>query len=1262
MKLPPTSARAGQHRPLRWVLTLVVASAFAGVAPHGSAAEAAGPGKDKDTATYIVQMALDPVVTYDGGVANLAPTAPTTGQKVDPGAAKVTSYVEHLKARHDAALGRVGRAAKLYDFAYSFDGFAAKLTGDQAGELAAMPDVIAVTKDEMRTVDTSSTPSFLGLDARGGLWDQLGGPTGTAHRESAGDGIVIGTIDSGIWPEMASFSDRDARGKVAYGQVPDFRGECESGDDSWGSGSCNNKLIGARHFDAAWGGDEGLEAQRPWEYLSPRDYNGHGTHTASTAGGNNGVTPVGAEVFGTISGIAPRARIAAYKALWSTQDGSQAHGYTSDLVAAIDQAVADGVDVINFSVSGTSTDLLDPVEVAFLFAADAGVFVSASAGNSGPAGATVAHPGPWLTTVAAGTHDRTAQGSVTLGSGARYTGASAASTAVGPAPLIDSTAAALPGVESWQAAPCYPASRNGGSPVLDPAKVKGKIVLCDQGDIPPADKSQAVKDAGGVGMILANTSAGSLTTGVYLVPTVNIADTDRAAVKAYAATPKATAKIARATIRRDVPAPYTAAFSSRGPLIAAGGDLLKPDVIAPGQDILAAVGRSPVHGLGYAIESGTSMSAPHVAGIAALLRDLHPDWSPMMIKSALMTSGSDVLDGPGTDPAVIFEQGAGHVRPNAAADPGLVYDSRLDDWLAFLCGTTDGVEQAACDGLVKAGHSLDPSDLNVASIAIGRMPGTQTVTRKVTNVSRQRATYTASITGLDGMSAKVSPRTLTLNPGQTKSFTVTFTRTTAAPNAYLGGQLTWTDRKGHTVRTPIVVHPTRPREQGWTAGTLAGGPTWDQASQTGYIRPQLPIRPGRTAGDGLGVGSVSFLDASGGGGTRAVRWNADGWKELGGLGVDANGSFQSYVYGTDAIGRAVGNAEKYAADGSDLGNRPVRWDAGSSTAVELDSLGTGPDGMAFGTASAVNAAGTTAGDVNKYLPDGTEVGRRAVRWDAGGTAVTELGHIGAGTDGQTNTSVNAINENGDIAGWGMKRDGDTFLGSRAVRWAAGSTDATELGVLGKDPDGSSFAQAYDINDTGTAVGSGTRYHGTVSTGQGAIRWAAGATAATELEPLGTDKDGNASANAYAVNNAGAAVGSSSRYDGSGTYLGDRAARWGAGGTACTELEQLEISPTGQAQSFAFDVNNAGLSVGTAFSYSDDRPEAPGDRAVLWTKDGTLVDLTSLLPADSGWTLSRAMSISDTNWVTGIGLYDPDGDGEAFAYLRLFLMRVEQTQA
>ncbi len=748
---------------------------------------------------YIVQLAEQPVTAYTGNIKGYTATKPGKGQKINPNDPKVYSYMGYLASRQDALLSGVGGARKLYNYGYVFNGFAAELTEAQAQKLAQTPGVLAVSKDEIRQLDTSSTPAFLGLTGPTGFYSTTG---------ATGENVIIGIVDTGAWPEHPSFSDRTGvngnatkDGKLGYQQIPGWHGKCTPGE-AFTAADCNQKLIGARYYNAGFGGNAGIDAAFPSDFNSPRDSDGHGTHTATTSGGNANVPATGAAaVFGSINGIAPRARIAAYKVCWGGGAGGCA---SSDSVAAIDQAVADGVDVINFSISGSSTNFRDPVEIAFLFAADAGVFVAASAGNSGPASSTVAHPGPWLTTVAAGTHNRSVQGSVTLGNGVTYSGASLA-TALASKPLIDSMAAGLPGADPAAVALCFAAVDNGGVAVLDPAKVAGKIVVCDRGVTARVNKSLAVAQAGGVGMILLNTNANSINADFHAVPTVHLEVADRAAVKTYAATAGGTAVINAAVFAFNAPAPFTASFSSRGPLRAAGGDLLKPDLIAPGQDILA--GMSPVpNGRLFDLLSGTSMSSPHVAGLAALFKELHPSWSPMAIKSALMTTGSDVLDGgvpaPNTNPALIFRQGAGHVQPNKAANPGLVFDAGFNDWLGFLCGT-----QLPTSFCTSAGVPvLDPSNLNTASIAIGDMAGVQTVTRRVTNVGGNPATYTASYTGMLGFTVAISPSTLTLAAGETQSFSVTFSRTSAALNAYTGGQLALSDGV-HNVRIPMVVRP-----------------------------------------------------------------------------------------------------------------------------------------------------------------------------------------------------------------------------------------------------------------------------------------------------------------------------------------------------------------------------------------------------------------------------------------------------------------------
>jgi subtilisin family serine protease len=794
------------------LLAMLLPSQVLGASPQQAGAKEA---KFDKGGVFIVEMTDAPVVAYEGGVKGLKATAPGKGKKIDPNGTDVVRYVGYLTGKHDAALAKAG-GTKLYDYVYAYNGFAARLTAAQANKLAALDGVLAVSPDEKRSLDTSSTPDFLGLSGEDGFWKTFG---------ATGEDVIIGIVDGGIWPESLSFSDRTGvngnatkDGKLSYQQIPGWHGKCVPGEE-FNASNCNQKLIGARYYNSGWGGNAGIDETLPWEFNSPRDFGGHGTHTASTAGGNADVPTTGpASVFGSISGIAPRARIAAYKVCWETGSGGSC--FTTDSVAAIDQAVADGVDVINFSISGSQTNFRDAVEIAFLYAADAGVFVAASAGNSGPTTSTVAHPGPWLTTVAAGTHNRNGEGSVTLGNGATYYGASVA-TAVGPAPLIDSVNAGLAGADPGEVELCYPGT-------LDPAAVAGKIVVCRRGVIARVDKSLAVAEADGVGMVMYNSPDSSLNADFHFVPSVHVNNADGLAIKAYAATAGATATINQATIVFDVPAPFTASFSSRGPLRAGNGDLLKPDVIAPGQDILAAVAPPGNAGRDFDLYSGTSMSSPHVAGLAALLKDLHPDWSPMAIKSALMTSAGDVLDGPNTNPLVIFRQGAGHVAPSKAADPGLVFDAGWNDWLAFICATQPQGLTSLCNALWNAGYSRDASDLNVASVAIGDLAGAQTVTRTVTNVGGKE-TYSFSSTGLSGISVSAAPASFTLNPGQSQEVEITFTTAGAALNSYVGGQLSWTGDKGHVVRIPAVVRPVAlaaPAQVTGTGGSVEYGVTF----------------------------------------------------------------------------------------------------------------------------------------------------------------------------------------------------------------------------------------------------------------------------------------------------------------------------------------------------------------------------------------------------------------------------------------------------
>lgn len=777
--------------------------------------------------TYIVQLNDQPLASYAGALAGMAATRPAGGKHIVLDSAAARQYSGYLAQKQTSVRAAVAGAPVLYHYSVVLNGFAALLTEAEAAQLRARADVAAVTADVARHVDTTYTPHFLGLDAPDGLWARLGGVA------SAGEDVIIGMVDTGIWPGNPAFADRvDAQGApsvdgaatLAYGPAPAaWKGVCQAGE-AFHASDCNRKLIGAQYFNAAFLQDNAAAGLHWSEFNSPRDslggsvgQGGHGSHTASTAAGNAGVTAiVDGNHLGLASGMAPRARLAAYKVCWTANDAQDAAGRNScssaDSVAAIEQAVRDGVHVINYSIGGGDT-VEDVVEIAFLHAADAGVFVAASAGNSGPAPA-VAHLSPWLTTVAASTHNRSMRAAVALGNGASYTGASLNAHALAASALVRAEDAGLAGADPARLALCYSSASNGGGAVLDPAKVAGKVVTCTRGVNPRVDKSAAVGEAGGVGMVLID-NGGGLVADVHAVPTVHVGAADGAAIAAYAQTQAARPSAAIgafAVVAGSTPAPVIIDFSSRGPN-SADPNLLKPDLSAPGVDIIAAV----APGLSAAqrdalvagtlaapqawdVYSGTSMASPHVAGVAALLHQLHPDWSPAAIKSALMTSASDTLPDQlaGAARGVLpWGQGAGQVTPGGALDPGLVYELGAADYAAYRCAMGAAL---ACAG---AGAAVATYQLNTPSITVGNVLGTTTVRRALTSVGTAAATYTASVE-IDGFSAVVTPAVLAFAPGATLPFSLALRRTTAASDSWQFGKLVWSDGV-HRVRVPVSV-------------------------------------------------------------------------------------------------------------------------------------------------------------------------------------------------------------------------------------------------------------------------------------------------------------------------------------------------------------------------------------------------------------------------------------------------------------------------
>jgi len=742
--------------------------------------EAAALPIDYKDGNYIVQLAADPIATYEA-------TAPAEGETIDFGASAVQDYRETLADERESVIAEYDvDATAEYDTV--LNGFAANLTAAEAEELAASDEVAAVVPETIyQPTGAVDTSGFLGLSGGNGSWEEeFGGP------KDAGEGVIVGVLDTGIWPEnpaLAPLSEPRPDQDVIDAK---WNGECVTGvdEDPANNVECNNKLIGARYFDT-WGyAEDG--------FASPRDQDGHGTHTATTAAGNYKTrVEIDGEKIGTFSGMAPAARVAAYKVCWGGCPGA-------DLVAGIEAAVNDGVDVINFSIGSTGTpEFVDSVSLAFFNAAAAGVFVAASAGNDGPT-STVDHQEPWVTTVAASTHDQTFRTEVEFG-------------------REEIPAAALVGEAKWYVKNAVDAAYDGTDPeaaarcdagTLDPAKTEDFAIICVRGNLFSANAEQ-VHAAGGVALIVRDQyeRGPAATVTSQAVPVVHVNYEDGLALAEWVDS-KSNPRIEVETSELDYQnAPSMAAFSSNGPALAAEQNLLKPDITAPGVEILAGITPFNHAGNDFASNQGTSMSSPHIAGLAALLKSAHPEWSPMAVKSAIMTTAyqtdqnGDPIQRGGAD-ATPFDYGAGHVDGQAMFDPGLVYESNPTEWIQYICGTPEASKvQSYCDAL----GSMDPSQLNYPSITVAELTGSYQVTRTVTNVSEKKSTYKAEITAPAGFEVSSDVTKFTLKPGESATYTLTITRTDAAFDEWAFGDVTWVEKKGtrtvHEVRSPIVVKP-----------------------------------------------------------------------------------------------------------------------------------------------------------------------------------------------------------------------------------------------------------------------------------------------------------------------------------------------------------------------------------------------------------------------------------------------------------------------
>jgi len=735
-------------------------------------APAAGVLGTSETGRWIVQLDEPSLATYEGGITGLSATSPEASgaPSLDMDSAAAVAYSDHLQTRHNSfatnAQSELGRNVTIeHNYRAVLNAVVVEADRSEAAQLADMPEVANVYPDELREFATDVSHEVIGT---AGLWDGDSTAEGIGTR---GEGVLVGVLDSGINPDHPSFAATDESGYQHQNPLGEgqYLGACDPSDNSQPDEAiCNDKLIGAWTFD--------------YRSTSAIDMDGHGSHTAATAAGNmhEAEVVVGDSSFTrTVSGVAPRANLISYQVCLSNCP-------ITAILAGIDQAVTDEVDVINFSISGADDPWTDPVSIGFLEAANTGIFVAAAAGNNGPGAGTAAHTGPWITAVAATTTNRVFAQTMDV----TATGAPDHLSGMPAVPSDDG-----PGLTDTIDAPVRDAHHadtgNGtGCAAFPEGTFDGSIALIERGDCEFSVKVGNAAAAGADAVVIFSNAGGPPTTMGGLegtsVPAVMIGQDDGLDLREHlsgAGEAQARLNPETSALTDEAWADTVAGFSSRGP---SQHDLIAPTVAAPGVNILAADAGAPD---AYMVQQGTSMASPHVAGAGALLTALHPDWTPMQIRSALAASANP--DGLRTDTgeATAFDRGSGRIDLQAAGRTGLI----LDESYANLKGANPA-----------PGFDGDPRTLNVPALVDDECGSVCTWTRTLTNAADTTTTYTATDTSAEGLSVQVEPASITLAPGESATVEITAGTSALPVGDRAFGSVTWSADAAHPSGAPIT--------------------------------------------------------------------------------------------------------------------------------------------------------------------------------------------------------------------------------------------------------------------------------------------------------------------------------------------------------------------------------------------------------------------------------------------------------------------------